>query len=100
MVMVSSSGWAWTASRVLAIGGYVRHSMPSTIELATASECAAVSACVHDAYVGYVADIGVRPAPMDADYADLIARGVVYVLREIADGGVRGVIVLHVEADG
>ena len=74
--------------------------MPSTIERATAADCAAVSACVHDAYVGYVADIGLRPGPMDADYADLIARGVVYVLREIADAGVCGVIVLHVEADG
>lgn len=80
--------------------GYVRHSMPTTIQLATPADYAAVTACVHAAYVVYVADIGRRPAPMDADYADLIARNVVYVLHDADDERVYGVIVLHVEADG
>src|SRR5207244_3533315 len=50
--------------------------------------------------VGYVADIGRRPAPMDANYADLIRQGVVHVLRDLADERLYGVIVLHVETDG
>jgi ribosomal protein S18 acetylase RimI-like enzyme len=74
--------------------------MPITIQLATAADHAAVTACVHAAYVGYVADIGRRPAPMDADYADLISQGLVYVLRDAAHEHLYGVIVLHVEADG
>jgi ribosomal protein S18 acetylase RimI-like enzyme len=74
--------------------------MPNTIQVATAADCPAVIACVRAAYVGYVEDIGLRPAPMDADYADLIAQGVVYVLRESADARLSGVIVLHVEAGG
>jgi GNAT superfamily N-acetyltransferase len=72
--------------------------MPTTIQLATAADCAAVTACVHAAYVGYISDIGRRPAPMDANYADLIARDVVYVLRASNDERLYGVIVLHVEA--
>jgi ribosomal protein S18 acetylase RimI-like enzyme len=74
--------------------------MPTTIELATAADCAAVIACVHAAYIGYVADIGRRPAPMDANYADLIARGLVYVLREAGDQRLYGVVVLYVEDGG
>ena len=53
--------------------------------------------CVHAAYVGYVADIGRRPAPMDADYVDLIDRGVVYVLREASNDRLYAVIVLYAE---
>ena len=74
--------------------------MPTTIQLATAADCAAVIGCVHAAYVGYVAEIGGRPAPMDADYADLIAQGVVYVLRQSGDERLYGVIVLRVEEGG
>src|SRR6266852_449286 len=74
--------------------------MASTIQLATAGDCAEVMACVHDAYVGYVGAIGRRPAPMDANYADLIGRDVVYVLRESGDERLLGVIVLHDEASG
>ncbi len=74
--------------------------MLTTIEPATAADCAAVTACVHAAYVGYVPDIGLRPAPMDADYADLIARGVVHVLRKAGDDRLYGVIVLYAEDDG
>lgn len=78
MVIVSSSGWAWTASSVFAI---VRPRNVNTIQLATASDGVAVSACVRDAYTKYVERIGRRPAPMDANYAELIAAGDVYVLR-------------------
>ncbi len=74
--------------------------MPTTIQLAIAADRAAVTACVHAAYVGYVADIGLRPAPMDADYADLISHGLVYVLREAGHEHLYGVIVLHVEEGG
>ena len=74
--------------------------MPTTIELATAADCAAVIECVHAAYVGYVAEIGRRPAPMDANYADLIARNLVYVLRVAGDERLCGILVLHTEDDG
>jgi ribosomal protein S18 acetylase RimI-like enzyme len=74
--------------------------MPTTIQPATAADCAAVIACVQAAYVGYVAEIGIRPAPMDADYADLIAQGVVYVLRDVGDERLYGLVVLHVEDNG
>jgi len=71
--------------------------MASTILLATAGDCDAVIGCVHRAYAGYVELIGRRPAPMDADYADLIARDVVYVLRESGAERVYGVIVMRPE---
>jgi len=74
--------------------------MPNAIELATAADCAAVIACVHAAYVGYVERIGRRPAPMDANYAELIACHTVYVLRAPPAKGLCGLIVLHVEAGG
>jgi len=50
------------------------------IRLANPSDVTAVADCVHDAYAHYVARIGLKPAPMHADYADLITRKVVYVL--------------------
>ncbi len=67
----------------------------NTIELATAADGVAVIACVRDAYSKYVERIGRPPAPMDANYTDLIARGVVYVLRGHTGEGLHGVIVLH-----
>jgi ribosomal protein S18 acetylase RimI-like enzyme len=72
--------------------------MPITIELATAADCTAVIECVRAAYVGYVAEIGQRPAPMDANYVDLIGRDLVYVLRQAGDERLYGVIVLHTQA--
>jgi len=71
--------------------------MHHRIQRATAADCAAVIGCVHAAYAGYVELIGRRPAPMDADYADLIARGDVYVLRAPLDGGLYGVLVMRPE---
>ena len=64
------------------------------IRLAVASDRPAIVACVTAAYAGYVARIGRAPAPMHAEYASLIERGVVYVLADLATAGVRGVIVL------
>jgi ribosomal protein S18 acetylase RimI-like enzyme len=71
--------------------------MPTTIQLATAADSVDAIACVQAAYVGYVAEIGRRPAPMDADYADLIAQGAVFALREVGDQRLYGLIVLHAE---
>jgi len=66
-----------------------------TIRLAERNDCAAVTACVQAAYAPYIERIGRAPAPMTADYADLIARGTVSVLLE--GGELRGVLVLKQE---
>ena len=63
------------------------------IRFAEPADCAAVTACVRQAYAHYVDRIGREPAPMTADYADLIARGAVHVLLEAAD--IVGVLVVH-----
>lgn len=52
---------------------------------------------MHDAYVHYVARMGMRPAPMDDDYAARIDAGSVWVAE--ADGALIGVLVLTVEPD-
>ena len=52
----------------------------------------AVQRLVEAAYGGYVERIGRRPAPMDADYASLIAAGQVTVAER--EGEVAGVLVL------
>lgn len=51
----------------------------------------AILACVRAAYAKYVPRMGKEPAPMLADYATLIAAGVVHVIAD--DPGVRGVVV-------
>jgi GNAT superfamily N-acetyltransferase len=63
------------------------------IRPARIGEHAAVVACVRAAYAKYVERLGREPAPMLADYATLIARGVVYVIP--ADGGLHGILVLE-----
>src|SRR5882724_11398089 len=70
-----------------------------TIEIAPASagDLDWVRGCVERAYEKYVKRIGRRPAPMDDDYAALIAAGAVHVLR--ADDAAAGFIVLHLEPD-
>lgn len=65
----------------------------AAIRLARRVEQPAITACVRAAYAPYVARIGREPAPMCADYASLIERGVVYVLPD--DAGVRGVLVME-----
>jgi ribosomal protein S18 acetylase RimI-like enzyme len=69
--------------------------LDSEIELARVSDCAAVWACVHAAYFHYIARLGREPAPILADYAALIGRGLVYVLREPAVREVCGVLVIE-----
>jgi ribosomal protein S18 acetylase RimI-like enzyme len=66
------------------------------IRLADAAEASAVAALVQRAYEHYVARIGARPRPMDADYPALIAAGQVWVA---VDPDVVGVIVLDHHAD-
>src|SRR5260370_301730 len=67
------------------------------IRLAEPADAEAVTACVMMAYAHYLDRIGREPAPMTADYAELIARGAVHVLVESAD--IVGVLVLQREDD-
>jgi ribosomal protein S18 acetylase RimI-like enzyme len=53
-----------------------------TIHLAQPADCPSVVACVREAYQPYTARIGQQPAPIQANYAELIARREVYVLTE------------------
>lgn len=62
------------------------------IRQATPEQAAAVAECVSAAYEKYMGRIGREPAPMLADYAALIASGVVYVLQD--DGGIKAVLVM------
>jgi GNAT superfamily N-acetyltransferase len=52
------------------------------IRLARPTDAGAVDAIVQRAYEPYVARIGSRPAPMDDDYEEKIARGIVFVIEE------------------
>jgi ribosomal protein S18 acetylase RimI-like enzyme len=59
---------------------------------ATPADREAIERLVEDAYSMYVDRIGKRPAPMDADYAALIAAGLVTVAER--DGAPAGILVL------
>lgn len=60
---------------------------------AVSAEAPSIRALVERAYAGYVERIGRRPAPMDHDYEERIAKGRVFVLE---DGGqLVGIIVLE-----
>ncbi len=65
------------------------------IRLAQPNDCAAVTACVRQAYMPWVERVCREPAPMIADYARLIAEGSVYVLRDPSADEARGVLVLQ-----
>ena len=67
------------------------------VRLAAAEDLEAIVDCVRAAYTVYVPRMGREPAPMGADYAELIGRGVVYVLPgpEGEGGSVRGVLVAY-----
>lgn len=67
-----------------------------TIERATPEDAAAIEAIVKVAYSKYIERIGVPPAPMLADYAQLLNSQDVYALRSAGDGKVLGSIVLAV----
>jgi ribosomal protein S18 acetylase RimI-like enzyme len=66
------------------------------IRLATPADEAAIRACAEAAYGRYVAAIGRRPAPMDADYAGHIAAGEAHVADDDA-GHFLGFIVFFPE---
>jgi ribosomal protein S18 acetylase RimI-like enzyme len=65
---------------------------------ATDADREAVEAIVAAAYAEYPPRLGVRPMPMDEDYAAVIARGDTWV--DQRDGTVVGVLVLATEPDG
>jgi len=73
-----------------------RVAMRDTVRSARPADRAAVEEIVHAAYEPWVRTIGVRPAPLDADYGALISGGLVFVCG--ADE-LTGVIVLVPEAD-
>ena len=62
-----------------------------------ASDQAEIEAIVKRGYCVYVERIGLRPGPMDDDYAEQLSRGIVSVLEE--DGVVVGLIVLAEDGD-
>ncbi len=69
--------------------------MQLTIRPARPDEASAIAALVEESYQHYVPRIGLRPAPMDADYdADVMSQRV-WVAEH--DGAVSGVIVIGVE---
>lgn len=63
----------------------------ATIRLARHEDREGIEACVNAAYAKYVPRMGKKPAPMLADYAELIARGIVHVVGAPSD--IRGVVV-------
>ena len=65
--------------------------------LATEDDLPVVQDIVHAAYRHYIARIGRTPAPMQDDYAALIAAGRVWVAA--LAGAVRGILVLIPEGD-
>jgi ribosomal protein S18 acetylase RimI-like enzyme len=65
---------------------------------ATASDASAIAALVKESYAHYVPLIGLRPAPMDADYAVVVERQAVWVAVG-ENGSPVGVVVLGLEAD-
>jgi GNAT superfamily N-acetyltransferase len=67
------------------------------VRQARADDASAVTALVTSAYQDYVPRIGLRPAPMDSDYADLIDRGLVWVAE--SDGAMVGILVLVAHPD-
>lgn len=68
------------------------------IRLAVAGDEAAIRGCAEEAYAGYIAAIGHRPAPMDADYAAQIAEGHVYVALD-GEGLLAGFITFFPQGD-
>jgi len=62
------------------------------IRKATLEDERGVQICAEDAYAQYIPAIGKKPAPMVADFAKQIAKGVVYVV-ENSIGEINGFIV-------
>jgi GNAT superfamily N-acetyltransferase len=61
------------------------------------SDVSALTAIASEAYRGYVARIGRRPAPMTADYAEAVRGGLAWAA--VRDGEVVGLLVLAVKPD-
>jgi GNAT superfamily N-acetyltransferase len=70
--------------------------MSTVIRPATAREAPAIGDLVERAYGPWVPIVGLRPAPMDADYGALIAEGDVFVA---GDWDAAGVLVLRPDGD-
>ena len=70
--------------------------MRDPVRMAEPADRAAIEEIVEAAYQPWVRTIGVRPAPLDADYSVLISRGQVFVS---GVGEPTGVIVLVPEPD-
>ena len=66
------------------------------IRLATQEDLIAIEACARAAYEPYVQHIGKEPAPMVADFENLIDQNAVYVLE---DSTVAGFAVFYPEGD-
>lgn len=62
------------------------------IRIAATDDRQAILACVDDAYGMYIDRIGKKPAPMLADYAELISKSLVYVATDQQQ--IKGLIVL------
>lgn len=62
------------------------------IRIATEDDRQAILACVDDAYGMYIDRIGKTPAPMLADYSELISKSLVYVATDQEQ--IKGLIVL------
>jgi ribosomal protein S18 acetylase RimI-like enzyme len=69
---------------------------PAAIRPATERDVGAIAGLVERAYAPWVPIVGLRPAPMDADYAALVAEGDVFVA---GDAEVAGVLVLRSDGD-
>ncbi len=68
-----------------------------SIRAATAADRAAIEAIVAAAYAKWPPLIGLRPRPMDEDYAEVLARGDVWVAER--DGAPVGALVLLADAE-
>lgn len=74
--------------------------MTDSIRLAVADDVDAVRACVRAAYAMYLERMEQEPAPMTADYASLVAEGVVHVLDDEPTGNeLAGVLVAFARDD-
>jgi GNAT superfamily N-acetyltransferase len=80
------------------IGLVVTSDVDDQIRFARPVHSRAIRDCVRAAYAWYVERIGREPAPMSADYHDLIARGLVYLLQPQHSEEVYGVLVLRADA--
>jgi GNAT superfamily N-acetyltransferase len=80
-------------------GGVTIHTVSDTIEIrrAASTDFGHVRFCAQVAYGKYIARIGKPPAPMNADFAEQIERGLVYVASR--DGQFAGYVTFFPEGD-